>query len=190
MSRPKNPEKSIIDLTPSLVLRLRDGASEAGKILDKLYRPSLKRFCQGYLGRTDEVEDVVQDVFCRVLSSETIPDKFRAWIYRIARNRCLDILRGRARRPNDETLLTNIHLESVLTGNLTRLVRNEQRSRLRHLLAALPPDQCEVLSLRYTEGLSRAEIANVLEIPESLVKSRLFEGLEKLRRYDSFLNGR
>ena len=190
MGHPKNPEKSIIDLTPSIVLRLRNGENEAGKMLDELYRPSLRRFCQGYLGRADEVEDVVQDVFCRVLSSETIPDKFRAWIYRVARNRCLDVLRGRARRPNNETLLTDVHLESVLTGNLTRLVRKEQRSRLRHLLAALAPNQREVLSLRYTEGLSRVEIADVLEIPESLVKSRLFEGLEKLRRHDSLLNGK
>lgn len=190
MRDPEKPEKSLVDLTPSLVLRLRSGEEEAGKMLDELYRHSLQRFCRGYLGRADEVEDVVQDVFCRILNSETIPEKFRAWIYQIARNRCLDALRRRARRPSDKTLLTDVHLESVLTGNLTRLVRKEQRARLLQLLATLSADQREVLSLRYTEGLSRGEIAEVLEISESVVKSRLFEGLEKLRRHNSLLNDR
>ena len=44
------------------------------------------------------------------------------------------------------------------------------------------PENREVLWLRYTEELSRAEIADVLEIPEPIVKSRIYEGLERLRR--------
>ena len=44
-----------------------------------------------------------------------------------------------------------------------------------------------MLRLRYAEGLSRAEIACVLEVPESVVKSRLFEGLKKLREHTSLL---
>ena len=45
-----------------------------------------------------------------------------------------------------------------------------------------------MLRLRYAEGLSRAEIAYVLEVPESVVKSRLFEGLKKLREHTSLLD--
>ena len=78
--------------------------------------------------------------------------------------------------------------ESGLTGNLTRLVSRELWSRIGHLLAALPASQREPLRLRYAEELSRAEIAYVLDIPESVVKSRLFEGLKKLREHTSLLD--
>jgi len=79
-------------------------------------------------------------------------------------------------------------MEEDQTGVLTRLVRQEQRSRIMHLVRAMPADQREVLCLRYVDGLSRAEIAYVLESPEAVVKSRLFEGLEKLREHTSLLD--
>jgi RNA polymerase sigma-70 factor (ECF subfamily) len=177
-------------MTPSLILRLRDGDGEAGALLDKIYRRSLLQFCARYLGARHEAEDAVQDVFCKVLNSSTIPDDFRAWLYRIARNRCLDLLRSRERRRDDQEIPNESQLDADLTGNLTRLVRREQRSRIRQIMASLPPHQREVLRLRYVDQLSRAEIAHVLDLPESVVKSRLYEGLEKLRDHTSLVDGR
>ena len=63
----------------------------------------------------------------------------------------------------------------------TRMVNDEMRSRMSRLVEALPDAQREVLRLRYVEALSRAEIAEVVDAPESVVKSRLFEGLRRLR---------
>ncbi len=180
---------STTDLTPTLVARLRDGDSEAADLLDRLYREKLICFCHGYLGGRDESEDVVQEVFCRVLEAGTVPENFRAWIYKICRNRCLDTLRSRGRRRDDGTLPTGSHLDARLTGNLTRLVRNEQWEQLRRLVATLPAEQREVLHLRYAEGLSRAEIAEVLGIDAKRVKSRLYHAMEKLRLHDSLVEG-
>jgi RNA polymerase sigma-70 factor, ECF subfamily len=176
------------DLTPSLLARLRAGDPQAGVLFDRLHRRNLIRFCSGYLGNLAEAEDVVQDVFCRVLTNSTVPDNFRAWIYQIARNRSLDLLRARGRKRDDQVLPDDSQLRADLTGNLTRLVRRELRSRLHHLVAGLTASQREILRLRYVEGLSRQEIAQVLEISESLVKSRLFEGLEKLRDHSSLVD--
>jgi RNA polymerase sigma-70 factor (ECF subfamily) len=170
------------DMTPSLIVSLRAGESEAGALLDHLYREKMIRFCAGYLGNLEEAEDAVQDVFCKILESSAIPDNFRAWLYKITRNRCLDILRSRGRCRDDAALPSESHLGDDLTGSLTKLVRRELHAKLRELVAALPIAQREVLRLRYTEGLSRAEIAEVLEIPEKLVKSRLYDGLERLRK--------
>jgi len=180
---------SLVDLTPTLVERLRDGDEDAAGLLDRLYREKLICFCHGYLGGRDEAEDVVQEVFCRVLENTTIPRNFRAWIYKISRNRCLDIRRSRGRRRDDGTLPTGSHLDAQLTGHLTGLVRGERWERLRELVEALPADQREVLHLRYAEGLSRAEIAEVLDLDEKRVKSRLYHGLEKLRAHDSLAGG-
>lgn len=176
------------DLTPSLIGRLRAGDCAAGELLEQLYRRDLLRFCAGYLGQVEQAEDAVQDVFCKVLAAETVPESFRSWIYRIARNRCLDLLRGRARRRDDQPLPSESVAAAELTGHLTRLVRKELRSRLRQLVAGLPASQREILRLRYVEGLSRQEIAEVLEIPESVVKSRLFEGIERLRQHTSLID--
>lgn len=190
MAGTKSNDLPLEDLTPSLVAQLRGGQAEASKLLDQLYRARLTRFCLGYLGNREEAEDVVQDVFYRVLASPTVPENFRAWIYEISRNRCFDRLRAQNRRLDNQTFSTYSHFAAHLTGNLTRLVKGEQRARLWERLAALPAEQREVLLLRYTEGLSRAEIAQVLGLPENLVKHRIYNGLEKLRRHKSIADDR
>ncbi len=188
MQEPQGAKPSMADLTPTLVNRLREGDASAGEMLCDLYHPALMRFCFRYLGSEDEAEDVVQEVFLRVLKNDARPENFRAWIYKIARNRCLDVIRMRGRRRDHQALPTASRLDADLTGCLTRLVRREQRAHLRRALAELPESQREVLHLRYAEDLSRADIAEVLEIPEPVVKSRLYEGMVKLRTHDSLLD--
>jgi RNA polymerase sigma-70 factor (ECF subfamily) len=187
-TEPQGARHSLSDLTPTLVNRLRAGNSGAGKLLCELYHPPLMRFCFRYLGSEEEAEDVVQEVFLRVLKNNALPENFRAWIYKIARNRCLDVIRLQGRRRDDQALPTASRLDAELTGCLTRLVRREQRAHLRRTLAELPETQREVLHLRYAEDLSRAEIAEVLDLPEPIVKSRLYEGMVKLRAHDSLLD--
>jgi len=188
MPNPQGPNDSLVDLTPALVTRLRDGDPKAGNLLCDLYHPPLMRFCFRYLGSQEEAEDVVQEVFLRVLKNNALPLNFRAWIYKIARNRCLDVIRSRGRRRDDLDLPAASQLDADLTGCLTRLVRREQRVHLKRALAELPEDQREVLHLRYAEDLSRTEIAEVLDLPEPIVKSRLYEGMVRLRTHDSLLD--
>lgn len=169
------------DLTPSLIQSLREGDRSAGALLEDLYRVALIRFCWGYLGRIEDAEDAVQDITCKVLSSELVPDAFRPWLYKTARNHCLNLLRERGRRCDGEELPSGSQLRDMLTGQLTRLVRTEQQEHADELLRRLPESQQEVLRLRYVEGLARGEIAEVLETSEGVIKSRLFEGLKRLR---------
>lgn len=168
-------------MTPELIARLRDGNPAAGVLLDRLYRDALVRFCWGYLNRIEEAEDAVQDVCYKVLASKTVPDSFRPWVYRLARNHCFNLLRSRARRTDGDGLPAASQVLEQLTGQLTKLVRHERQSRLGEIVQGLPESQREVLRLRYVEGLGRAEIAEVLDLTESVVKSRLFEGMKQLR---------
>jgi len=173
------------DMTPSLIGRLRQGDAEAAALLNELYRDALYRFCWGYLGTRDAAEDAVQEVCYKVLTAPTVPEHFRPWIYRVARNHCLNTLRRRRRHGGDKPLPAASQLHQALTGQLSRLAHEEEQHELINLLEGLSESHQEVLRLRYVENLSRSDIADILELPESVVKSRLFEGLKKLRsRFD------
>lgn len=164
-----------------LILRLRTGHSDAPLMLNQMYRDALLRFCWGYLGNLEEAEDALQEISYKVITAAEIPDHFRPWLYRVARNHCLNLLRERQNRRDDGAMPPASLLGESLTGHLTRLVRDEMKAKVNELVLRLPDSMREVLRLRYVEDLSRAEIANVLEISESAVKTRLFEGLRKLK---------
>lgn len=168
--------------TTGLVQLLRDGDALAMSAFESLFRNRLVEFCWGYLGTVDEAEDAVQEVSYKVFEAKLIPDTFRPWLYRIARNQCLNMLRARDRRADRHMLPAASQLDAALTGQLTGLVREESQARLAEAVGKLPLSLREALRLRYVENLSRPEIADVLEVSESVVKSRLFEGLQRLRQ--------
>ncbi len=175
------------DSTDRLVACLRNRDPEAAALLDSLYRDALVRFCWGYLGQMDEAEDAVQELTYKVLALPDVPDHFRPWLYKTARNQCINLLRERALRLTGHVLPAPSAVPDTLTGHLTRLVKQEMQSRLAELVGQLSEAQREVLRLRYVENLTRAETAEVLELPESVVKSRLFEGLKRLRECAALL---
>lgn len=177
------------DLTPSLILQLREGSEDAAELLDRIYRQPLLRFCTGILQDRTQAEDAVQEAFLKVMAADTVPDHFRAWLYRIARNHCLNLARSRRRRKDCIALPSDLNIALSATGNLSRIVKDERRQRLASLVSALPADFRDAIRLRYTEGLSRSEIASVLEIEESEVKIRLFRGMQLLRDHDSLIDG-
>jgi RNA polymerase sigma-70 factor, ECF subfamily len=146
---------------------------------DLEYRAGLVRFALGYLRDGAAAEDAVQDVLVKALIADEPPRDPRAWLFRATRNHCLNLLRGGSHRAG-ETLPDDLLLRT--TGDLTRMVREEQRLALARLVEELPLEQREVLRLRYGEDLSREEIGAVLELPVSVVKSRLYEGMQRLRR--------
>ncbi len=187
--RPDRQERET-DQTGALVRALRGGdVTAAAELLDAAYRESLLRFCWGYLGSMEEAEDAIQDIWYKVLTAGRAPERFRPWLYKIARNQCLNIIRTKGRRKDRQELPAASQVEATMTGNLTRLVRSEMRCRITELVGRLPDTQREVLRLRYVEALSRAEIAEILELSESVVKSRLFEAIKALREHDSLLGG-
>ena len=178
MTAPPEPSD---DLTPSLVDRIRRGDGEAALHLERLYRKPLVRFATGYVG-VDEAADVVQEVFVKVLEVDEPPDAFRPWVYRVTRNHCLNRLRGRGRRPDGTPLPSRGDWTAAVTGPLSALFRREREAQLAREIETLTAEQREVLTLRSAEGLSRREVADVLELSESVVKSRLYEALKRLRQ--------
>jgi RNA polymerase sigma-70 factor (ECF subfamily) len=168
------------DVTPSLVLRLQRGDAQAGETLEQMYREKLVRFCHSYLQQRADAEDAASEVILKVLAAREVPDEFRPWLLRIARNHCLNRLRDAVPRAH-ESLTSDVDRIASATGPLTNAARADDRLVLERTLALLSPTERELLRLRYVDDLSREEVAVILDLPVSVVKSRLYEAIAKLR---------
>jgi len=162
-------------------------------LLDELiarYQHRLPRYLWTLTGNRGTAEDLFQETWIRVLEKchQYNPRwRFETWLFSIARNLAIDLLRrrqpesldallhpggeGTAREWPDRESATPY--ETVATG--------EQSERIKGILQRLPPDAREVLLLRFQEDLDLSEIAEVVKAPLSTVKSRLYRGLEALR---------
>lgn len=144
-------------------------------------RDRLRAFIEGRLGDVELAEDIAQEVELRYLKESQVLGNPRAWAYRVARNLCSNAQReGRVRQGSrGESALDRT---SPWTGPLSRLAHAEAREELESWVTELGDDLRELLELRYREDLTRAEIAVVLGVEESLVKSRLYGAIEQLRQ--------
>ncbi len=143
------------------------------------WRPVLVRFCSTYLRGAASAEDVAQEVCIQAAALDAWPT--RTWLFTAARHRCLNLLRGERRRPDNRRLATGTDLAASAIGPLTRMVKLEDAAQVEELLVRLSDAQREVLLLRYAQGLGREEIAAVVGETTAVVKSRLYEGLNRLR---------
>lgn len=131
------------------------------------YKTGLYRYALSILKSPHAAEDVLQEVFVRVLRSDCIPwqpGKEQAWLYRVARNLCYDNLRRAARlQPEEERSDANTYEWLELIAPLSAL---EQ----------------EIVSLKILGGLTHTEIARVMKLTTHAAKKRYERAIEKLRK--------
>lgn len=163
--------------------RARTGDQGAASALCEQLLPSLAGLARRYLKDAHAAEDVAQDAVAALLQEQPWPKgAARPWLLRRVRYCCLDLLKRR-RLGQDSTgaLFPELSLPSPRTGPRTAAERAESREALRARIAALPECQAEVVILRYFEGLSRGQIAELIDVPESTVKARLYDASRRLR---------
>jgi RNA polymerase sigma-70 factor (ECF subfamily) len=140
------------------------------------------------MGSEEEARDLCQEAFLKAyrgLGAFKGEARFSSWLYQIALNLCRD----RMRRRRGRTLVSLDALEAdgqapVLREEANALDLVEARDlqqRVRAAVLALADDQREVIVLKEYEGLTFQEIAEVLDLPVSTVKTRLYRGLDRLR---------
>ena len=155
-----------------LVEQLRRGNEVAFEVLYDRHHAGVLSYCRHMLGSRDEAEDALQQAFISAHADLTASDKpirFKAWIYTIARNRCLSMLRARREQPSDE-------LERISTAGLSEEV--QQRADLQQLLEdlqELPEEQRGALILSELGDLSHADVAEVIGCEAAKVKSLVFQ---------------
>lgn len=134
------------------------------------------------LGDRGAAEDVQQQVFLEVWRRADRFDPGRGslltWVMTIARSRAIDQLRRRVPEPVEPEEATSSTESAVDSSEVDRLV---ERWRLRGLLDRLPEAESEMLRLRFYGELTQTEIASREGIPLGTVKTRMFNGLRRLR---------
>jgi RNA polymerase sigma-70 factor (ECF subfamily) len=174
-----------------LVRALRAGSTDSlGTLVARWERP-LFRFVHRMLPREEDVRDVCQETFLKVLEkAHRFRDgsRFSTWMYQIALNLCRDRVR-KARRwrlvVSDGVDLPERaavqHPAPSGTDPARTVEHAERAAALRRALETLPHEQREVVVLKEFEGLKFREIAEILGCPESTVKSRMYYGLSGVR---------
>jgi len=156
-----------------LVALFRAGNDAAFSVIHDRYRQRLFVYARQMLGGSrQDAEDALQDVFLRAYSSLRISDRpisLRAWLYRVAHNRCIDHLRKPVPPAIDlfETSRRPLHdptVEAERRDDLRRLIEDVRR---------LPEQQRSALLMREMDGLSYAELGEVLGVSLQAVKSLL-----------------
>jgi RNA polymerase sigma-70 factor (ECF subfamily) len=172
----------IDDADHALVERYRRGEHAAFRELVVRYQRPVYNAAFWILHDAEDARDVAQSVFLRV--AERCDDydpryRFFSWIYRIAVNEALNVLRRNGR---EEALDEDADFPADERGDPLQQVQDGERSRALHrALRKLPANDRTVLTLRHFAELSYAEIAQALDVDEKTVKSRLFEARQRLR---------
>jgi RNA polymerase sigma-70 factor (ECF subfamily) len=170
------------DVDQALVERYRKGDREAFTELMIRYLRPIYNAAFWILRSADDAHDVSQMVFMKVAEHLDRFDsqyRFFSWIYRIAVNESLNLLR---RNGHEEALDDDIDLPGSESANPESQARDAERSRsIQRALLTMSSNDRTVLVLRHFSECSYQEIAQILDVDEKTVKSRLFEARHRLR---------
>lgn len=162
-----------------LVRQVLVGQTDDFRLLVDRYQQSILRFASGLLGNREEAQDVTQETFLAAFANLSGYDSSRAafstWLFTIARNRCINLLkRSRPIALNELDLIEDV-------PSADPIVRQELSQHLDRALAALPVKQRSAFVLAEIEELPYAEIARIERTSLGTVKSRIHRAKQRLQ---------
>lgn len=185
----------IIQVGSSILFSCKEGNKQAFAELFKSYEKYLFNLCMGYTGNEYDALDLVQETFIKVyrnFDKYDIDRPFHPWIRKVAVNTCLNFKRERKRNIISLNAFTqnNIAIEEIIASDedleseiekidLERIIKNQMK--------ALSDKQKMVITLRYFEDLSYAEIAKTMDQPIGTVKTDLYRARNVLKENLSYV---
>jgi RNA polymerase sigma-70 factor (ECF subfamily) len=174
-----------------LMLAFQKGDSQAFEMLLRRHEKGVFRFALRMLGDGMLAEEVTQESFLRIIQSASryrAKASFRNYLYRVARNLCVDLLRRRPREPRTPDVDpgspgTPEGLVDPNPGPENQVGAAQLRSVLRRALSSLPPDQREAFLLKEVKGMRLQDVAAITGANLNTVKSRLRYALMRLREH-------
>jgi RNA polymerase sigma-70 factor (ECF subfamily) len=179
-----------IETDLELMLRVREGDAASFEILLRRYRLPLVSYFRRMVRDQGLAEDLAQEVFLRVYKSRERyqPEaRFTTWLYRIATNLALNAIRDRRDEVSDsagDDADGGPVLERFVDPHPTveqRLMQGDRERLIRQAVEALPENQRTAVILHKYQEVDYRQIAGILSVSESAVKSLLFRAYETLR---------
>jgi RNA polymerase sigma-70 factor (ECF subfamily) len=178
-------EESIQKTDEEIAKLVQSGKVDFFEILIERYEEKIKRYSRKFLSDHRDIEDVVQEVFLKAyknIQSFDPKKKFSSWLYRIAHNELVNLLKKKSRFSFIDLdvflpyLSHDEHLEE-------KIDRQKMQKIIDQCLDKLEPKYREPIILYFFENLSYQEISDILEIPVSTVGVRIKRAKEKIKNF-------
>jgi RNA polymerase sigma-70 factor, ECF subfamily len=166
---------------PDVLRRAQKGDQQAFTALVRAYETPVHNYILRLTGDRTMAEDLTQEVFVRVLNGLpkfSLRCKFTTWLFQVTKNRVLDELRARERRPQGVATLDEMRVMECYDPPIDR---SETIDAIWRAVQDLNPDLKMALLLRDVVGMPYSEIADSLEITLSTVKWRIFKAREDVQ---------
>ncbi|MCI1696771.1 RNA polymerase sigma factor SigW [Aneurinibacillus aneurinilyticus] len=187
-----------MDITEQRIIQeAKNGNRDAFAELVDLYKDKVYHVSYRMVGNRQEAEDVAQETFLRVYANLDNYDpqyKFSTWIYRIASNLSIDLLRKRKKNLSIDAEISGAEgvdwhdrLADTGKGPEEEVLTDELQEEVQGAIMGLSPKYRAVMLLRYIEDLSLQEISEAVQLPISTIKTRIHRGREALRKKLRFM---
>lgn len=181
----------------SLMISIAKGDKRAfNELYERYSGPLLGYFMRMLWKDREKAEDFVHDLFAKIVRKPELFDpsrKFKTWVYSVANNMCKNEYKKQEVRKNTSSGLDGHYALSDSSANVEKEVHESRFKEMLDMnLEELDVKHKEVFEMRHIQGLAIKEIAEILEISDGTVKSRLFYATkylaEKLKEYNPVLN--
>lgn len=174
-----------------IIRQVLNGDNDAFALLVERYQTRLYNLALRMCGNEDDAFDLTQEAFVKAwrnLGSFQQEAAFSTWLFRLTSNVCIDFLRAKKRRTTvsltmreDDSEDSQLDLPDPAISPEEAVIRSEDRQALARAMNELPVEYRQILTLRAIDDLSYSQIAQVLELEEGTVKSRLSRARARLR---------
>jgi RNA polymerase sigma-70 factor, ECF subfamily len=179
---------------PELIRAAQRGDQRAFEQLVRLYDQNVLRLAMNLLRSPEDANDIYQEAFLRVyknLHTFRFDCSFHTWLYRIVTNLCLDALRKRRVRREENTIVETSEgfldrMDTVEEGRADgdpqrQLMSRQLQKRIQEVLLDLTPRERAVFEMRHYQGLRLRAIGEMLGTSEEAAKNCLFRATQKMR---------
>lgn len=163
-----------------LIRQIKEGRQECLDELITLYYPAVLRYCLWHMPDPESAQDAAQETFLklvRFIGRYEHRGQFRAFLYRIAANACIDLKRNLP----DSKLLTEQEIETACYAE-TGFQAAEDRQQLAAAYSCLDKEDRELVLLKYGQELTLREIADVTGLPLRTVQTRIRRAMKKMHK--------
>lgn len=172
-----------------LMKRIKARDDEALSELYDLYNRLLYGLIISIVKKREEAEDVLQEVFVKIWEKASTFNEDRgnvySWIVTLTRNKAIDRIRSKGyktqKKASQDVDAPEFSLEGDTFDPLETTIFSDRAELVRNALAKIPDSQSEVLKIAYYKGMTQREISDQLDIPLGTVKTRMRQGMIKLK---------